>query len=292
MAETIWNKRKIIRMDIKVSGDTPIYGHLNQHNSLDDSTFDMHYPVEMGIVLQGKMCRHYRDWSLNIVPGEVWLTGIWEPHGYQILEIPCKVLVLLIWPQLLANSFFPETGLFDWLAPFKASPPARPQIPAEQRQYALNLAERTASGLLQENRYQKLKFHLSLMELLVVLVENWESQIQERLIPKESYKKISHAVETVLASKSFLPVEEVACQCGLSRNIFSKLFKNVMGISFAKFSMSYRLREAANQLICSTASLKEIADEWGFSDKSHLTHRFKEHFGCSPNEYRQQIHEK
>ena len=51
MVETIWNKRKIIRMDIKVSGDTPIYGLLNQHDSLDDSTFDMHYPVEMGIVL-------------------------------------------------------------------------------------------------------------------------------------------------------------------------------------------------------------------------------------------------
>ncbi|MDD2769018.1 MAG: helix-turn-helix domain-containing protein [Methylococcus sp.] len=39
----------------------------------------------------------------------------------------------------------------------------------------------------------------------------------------------------------------------------------------------------------SACSLSVIAFRWGLNDLSHFSRAFKQRFGCSPNDYRQQF---
>ena len=43
---------------------------------------------------------------------------------------------------------------------------------------------------------------------------------------------------------------------------------------------------AANALASTDLPVKEIANEWGFTDQSHMHRLFLKYYSCSPNEYR------
>jgi AraC-like DNA-binding protein len=60
----------------------------------------------------------------------------------------------------------------------------------------------------------------------------------------------------------------------LSPSHFSKVFRELMGISFSKFAFRYRLKQAAYQLVRSDDPIKQIALEWGFIDTSHFLNSF------------------
>ena len=72
----------------------------------------------------------------------------------------------------------------------------------------------------------------------------------------------------------------------MSQRTFDRAFPKAMGVTFAEFAMRYRLHGAAEDLLSSGDPLKRIAARWGFTDASHLLHRFVALFGCTPNGYR------
>ncbi|MGD0111837.1 MAG: VOC family protein [Armatimonadota bacterium] len=47
---------------------------------------DVHEGFEVGILLTGAQERHSRDFVPVIQPGDIWLCGTWEPHGWRVLS--------------------------------------------------------------------------------------------------------------------------------------------------------------------------------------------------------------
>jgi len=81
-------------------------------------------------------------------------------------------------------------------------------------------------------------------------------------------------------------VQEAAHACAMSRNQFTRLFGEAMGMSFPQFALRYRLSCVADQLTSTDNPIKTVASAWGFTDDSHLHHQFRRHYGMSPFEYR------
>lgn len=75
-------------------------------------------------------------------------------------------------------------------------------------------------------------------------------------------------------------------RCKLSASRFFQLFEQATGQSFSKFSLRHRLSRVALELKQSGSSLDELAEKWGFANKSHLLHRSKEHYNITPASYR------
>ena len=78
----------------------------------------------------------------------------------------------------------------------------------------------------------------------------------------------------------------------MNRNLFSRKFREVMGIGFPDFMLRHRLNGAASDLTATSLSIDEIALKWGFTDKSHLHHRFRELYNRTPGDYRRIPHAK
>ena len=101
-------------------------------------TFDMHYELEMGIVLEGTMIRYAGNSRRTCSAGDVWFCGMWEPHGYRG-DAACRRAVIAIWPPALASLRFPEARHINWMQPFIISPERRPVIPDELRDEVTSL---------------------------------------------------------------------------------------------------------------------------------------------------------
>lgn len=286
MSLTVIEPWAVRRENLAVSARDPVLFSVHRHEQPFDTAYDMHYALELGIVLSGKMRRLYRNWETTVGPSEAWLCGMWEPHGYQVVSKPCEVIVCVIWPPFLAELRFPEAPGFNWLAPFAAPPELRPRVSHRRRGAFRSLADRFKAVLKESAPRRRLWLRLLFQEALLDLTREWAPPLERGGSTPHAFAHVNRAIEIVFANRRLVPVQEVARECAMSRNRFSRLFRDVMGLGFPQFALRYRLSGAAGQLATGEEPIKAIALGWGFTDDSHLHRLFHKHYGMSPLQYR------
>lgn len=268
----------------------PVWGSVARHGAVA-SRHDVHLELELGVVLDGRMQRWWGGHSAELGPGMVWLCSAWEPHGYAVGAAGCRVLVLLVRPQLLAGLVLPEVEGLDWLACFREPPPSRPQLAPAERAEAQAIGERLANLPPCAAREHRLRFRLATIELLgLLLLRGWRpSQPAVRGAPVAGDQEVvTQAMGWLIERHGALPLGEAAARCRLGRNAFARRFERVVGVSFTACAADLRLRGAANDLAGGDAPIKAIARTWGFTDASHLGRVFVRRYGCTPAAYRAQ----
>jgi len=250
-------------------------------------SFDMHYELEMGIVLEGTMTRYAGDTKRACRPGDVWFCGMWEPHGFRSSD-SCHRVVLVIWPPVLADLRLPEARDLNWMQPFITPPRHRPKVPARLRSEVARLVRHHIS---RGRRMTPARKRLLVMELLLFLFENGlvEKAATSAVPEPERIVRITPAIDLAFERNDLVTNDEAAKACSLSRDVFVRSFRGIMGVSFSKFAMRHRLSRAAEQLVKTDMPIKAVAREWGFTDSSHLYRLFKRHYGCTPLAYRRAL---
>lgn len=240
-----------------------VLNHIHQDNN---GWFDMHYELEMGIVLAGKMQRSYDGVDLELGPGEVWFCNMWEPHGFQITGTPCEVIVFEIFPPIIHLNILN----YNWLYPFISSVSQRPQSKGEDKKEVLSIASRVKVELARSTK-DILRLQLLMLELIQLVSRSTNDKLNERTpaVPSSQHR-IAPAMELVFRERRFIPLDEAAKACALSKNGFSQLFSKLMSTTFPKFALNYRIRGALHEHSHSGKKLEAIATDWGFTDASHL----------------------
>lgn len=276
--------KSIQKLLLPISEKLPVAGSTYTHARRLSMSYDMHFALEFGIVLSGRMQREYRDGKYTVGVGGVWYCGIWEPHGWRVLRAPCRVVVLVIQPQALAQMRFDEAPWFDPMRPFTGPPLQRPQPRADETARICDLGERLWEICRSRPSYYTQWLRLLFQECLLVL--NRHSSDRRPPMSTEYAGRINRAIEAVYQNNRLITAQEAADLCGMSRNRFNKAFTSMIGISFARYALRYRLNGAAAMLAQGDLPLKQVAAEWGFTDASHLHHCFVQHYGCGPADYR------
>jgi AraC-like DNA-binding protein len=274
------------RTDLSVSSERPLLYLLNTADLPWSTAYEFHYPLELGIVCRGRMRRIFAGHDRILEPGDVWFCGMWEPHGYEIIERPCHRTVLMVHPPLLAETRFEELAGQNWLLPFSVGAESRPRVPEDDRAAMLALTERMATAAEMPGPQQQVRLRLLLWEAMLNLTRGWQPPRGGTTPSPDDFGRVRLAIDAVFATRKRINTQEAARLCGLSRNRFSDMFHNVTGITFADFALRYRLSGAARQLVSTDAPLKAIADDWGFTDVSHLCRSFQAHYGVAPTTYR------
>ena len=291
------------------SEQSPLSASFFRHEDLSDSTFDLHYEVELGFVLEGEMTRIWEDGSdsssyeRTLGPGQAWLCGIWEAHGFRILRSPCSGIVFFVRPEFLIRAGESlETGIEeqdvfysrDLLAPFMLPPSSRPSIDPEN---AARLVD-----FFRNYQPDKDGFRDALM-LNVLIDAIFENGLAAALdggkspIPRSrarrgssrQFRDILPAIDMGLRAHDPITTRIAAAACGMSESTFERRFSALMGMGFARFCLNHRLKESALRLSGTDMGIKEIADEWGFSDLSHFYRSFNQAFRITPAQYRERF---
>ena len=84
-----------------------------------------------------------------------------------------------------------------------------------------------------------------------------------------------------------LAVEEISREARLAKHHFSRVFREVEGVSPWAYVRERRIHRART-LLDGGLPPSEVAYRTGFADQSHLTRAFKEATGKTPGEYRKE----
>ena len=85
-----------------------------------------------------------------------------------------------------------------------------------------------------------------------------------------------------------LNVEVLAANAGMSRVHMHRKLKELTNQSARDFIRGIRLKQAASLLKEKNLTISEVAYATGFSNLSHFSNTFKEFYGVSPTEYKEQ----
>lgn len=250
------------KMFFDLNDSNPVKVLCNKHIEQDDYWFDMHYEVEVGIVLRGKMRRKYLNYETELSAGEVWINGVWEPHGFELKEIPCEVVVFVVNPVFLIKNPLE----MDFFSVFRIGPEARPKVNEAQKEELLELGFKAKSSMekITGSAWSQLLF----LELMLSLTENWSFP------GKFSSYKLPHSIQPALQlifkRRSLIHTREAASECGMSISTFRTKFKEFMRVPFSEFALEFRIKGAQAELQKSKETGESIAQKWGFTDASHL----------------------
>lgn len=117
---------------------------------------------------------------------------------------------------------------------------------------------------------------------------NWPLLHYRFTAKEEISEKIVDAVrymEDNLCSKE-LSLQSVAEYIGISKNYFSKIFKNQMGINFVDYINKKKLEKAKELYLSTDKKIYEIAEDLGYSDWHYLYTLYKKEYGHSLSQER------
>lgn len=80
-------------------------------------------------------------------------------------------------------------------------------------------------------------------------------------------------------------VEYLCKKAGVSKSVFSDLFKRMMHCTIIEYVQKKRIDEARNLLLSTNKSVLEIAFEVGYENYKYFYNLFRKMTGCSPKQY-------
>jgi len=112
----------------------------------------------------------------------------------------------------------------------------------------------------------------------------WRELAQPRRHPVDPVSAVLHVCRNHFRDP--VSVKELAAQCNLSREHFSRVFKSIKGIPPAEFLRNQRLQAATEMLQSTPIPVKEVALRTGFSSARQLMKSFARIHGETPQQYR------
>ena len=260
-----------------------------QYGASNEFHGDMHYALQFCIVMSGAIEVAFDNFEREYTAGQVFWTMLWEPHAFRFSGRHNFLIAVNIDLDFLGiNDPF---GDCNWLLPYAISPAQRYCPESKEDKKIFKEAGKTIFKLWNKhpvNWRQRILLHIH--QLVLLALDGLSSKPDKdgliQLDSAESFYKIKPAVD--IARKTIgrpLSLNDVAKLCSLSPSRFSKIFRDVFGISYGKFASRSRLVNATSDLVANRQMIDEIAEKWGFYDKSHFCHSFKKFYGCSPRTY-------
>ncbi len=251
----------------------------------------VHPGFELSMVLSGAIHLRFAEEDFSCQQGEVWLSGLWEPHEWQIERPGTTSISLLFSPRLLAA--LAEDGPLH-LELF-AEPLRHHRRPAEvgQRDLLLAFGHDVRREILRQAPFWESMLRLDLLRILGELARSdGPSELpagrRARQHRVTGLDRIVPALRLVQQSPTRrITAEEAARACALSRSQFNRIFRSTIGLGYAGYSMRVRLAAAARDLLHTDNTLDVIAGDHGFADVSHLIKAFSRQYRCTPGAYRE-----
>lgn len=124
--------------------------------------------------------------------------------------------------------------------------------------------------------------------MITIVARNISRKLPDHLRENSEEKAISimQYIQQNVYDPSKLRAEFISKHFGVSKSYIGRYFKKHANESMQEYIMQYKFKLIENRLLYSDVRISEIAEEFGFSDKSHFHHLFKKYIGKNPSEFR------
>lgn len=243
----------------------------NREISIDNTAY-----YGLLFILSGYECVESRNISSVLSPGSFYLWDSTEKIRFN-LNSPIHKITLFV-PQKRMKSSLPHVDQFvgqaiDWKHGMGAA--------------IRSLISSIGSNTGQMDEREEIIATETTLELITANLWNQYPKFETK--PKSDLLiRVKSHIETNLADSNLTPTK-LANHFGISTRYLHSLFYEEQ-FSVSRWIMERRLERCRKELICfgNTKSITEIAYRWGFNDSAHFSRSFKNRYGSSPKEYRDQ----
>ena len=101
-------------------------------------------------------------------------------------------------------------------------------------------------------------------------------------------KSVLQAAQTYIMEnlREDLSLDAVAAYMHFNPKYFSRLFKELSGMTLSDYIVQQRIEKASALLVQTDDSIEAVAEAVGYRSASYLSRKFHDYYGCSPREYR------
>ncbi len=156
------------------------------------------------------------------------------------------------------------------------------------RLFVGSLMERIIREHLANQLYSKELIKQLVNTLLVIVARNSAATVATKA-PEGDEQKILEVLQYIQSNIYYpdrLRVDAIAKALSISAHYLSRYFKKHTGETLQEYILSYKFTLIGNRLRNSNLRMKEIADEFGFTDKSHMSRAFKKYKGVNPSDFK------
>ena len=135
----------------------------------------------------------------------------------------------------------------------------------------------------------RLKSESIVLEILYYLVQYFSAEVPEDEIaePQQEQERIQQILQYIDEHyQDRISLEEISGEFGLSREYFSRLFHNTLGITFSQHVNRVRISHFYHDLVTGDEPVMELLDKNGLTDYKLCSRMFKEIYGHTPKEIR------
>ncbi len=265
---------------------------INLSTGYKERSYQMHWHSYGEIILVGpgdtNIFRVNQN-TYNLVEGDFVL--IWPMETHAIIDADRKDALIIQFSNAFVNSLFDLQRIMHFYRSLHViCINNHPELVKELREITGKMKEIYFLG--QPN--SELNCCMLLMQFMKVLDEHREEFIPElRLDAHNPYEDdvmrrmmlVTDYIKNNLTADD-LSQGAMAQMAGISRDYFSRIFKNVTGMNYSKWLNMIRLEKATELLSNKSMSLTEVAMLSGFQSIPSFNRVFHEDKGMSPGEYR------
>ena len=216
---------------------------------------------------------------------------IWPTEMHEIIDADRKESLVIQFSSGFMNTLFDLQRIMHFYRNLHVlCIKAHPQMVSR----LLPIAEKMKEIFLAAAPDRELKCCMLLMEFMLILDEHREEFIPE-IRRGESYSYTDTVMRRMIMVTDYiknnltaddLSQGAMAEMAGISKDYFSRIFRNITGNNYSKWLNTIRLEKATELLADQQMTLTEIAMLSGFQSISSFNRVFRTEKGMAPGEYR------
>ncbi len=227
--------------------------------------------------------------TYELVPDDLVL--VWPMETHAIVDADREQALVIQFSNAFINSLFDLRRIMHMFRNLHIiCVQAHPELAAKLKEIALRMKEIFFS----ERSDREMRCCMLLMEFMLTLFEYRKElapELTEDDQPGYSEDVIRRLMIVTDYIKNNLTADDLsqgamAEMAGISRDYFSRIFKNVTGMNYSKWLNTIRMEKASEFLAEGGRSLTEIAMLSGFQSIPSFNRVFREEKGMAPGEYR------
>jgi len=227
--------------------------------------------------------------TYELIPDDLVL--VWPMEMHSIVDADRKESLVIQFSNAFINSLFDLRRIMHIYRNLHiVCKTTHPELAAKLKAIALRMKEIFYS----EQPGRETRCCMLLMEFMLTLLE-YRKELAPELEEEDPYGYADDVMRRMLSVTDYiknnltaddLSQGAMAEMAGISRDYFSRIFKNITGMNYSKWLNTIRLEKASELLAEKGRTLTEVAMLSGFQSIPSFNRVFREEKGMPPGEYR------
>ncbi len=225
----------------------------------------------------------------ELVPDD--LVIVWPMEMHSIVDADREESLVIQFSSAFINSLFDLRRIMHMYRNLHIiCVQAHPELAAKLKGITMRMKEIFFS----EREDKEIRCCMLLMEFMLTLLD-YRKELAPELDEEDRYGYTDDVMRRMITVTDYiknnltaddLSQGAMAAMAGISRDYFSRIFKNVTGMNYSKWLNTIRLEKASELLTEEGRTLTEIAMLSGFQSIPSFNRVFREEKGMAPGEYR------